>query len=186
MCIRDSSVDTRRTYATGLGDGGFMALRVGCAMADRVAAIATVSAALPKTMICLPSRPVPALFMDGTDDPIIPYNGGTYKPGQFHVLSAEDSAKAWAKFDRCGEKPAQGKLPAAEKGGKEIKTFTFGGCQDLSLIHIFTVNRAGADSNLRPTPTARPCLLYTSQVKLGNLQKVAAAQAQSSASLWDV
>ena len=76
------SVDTHRIYATGLGDGGFMALRVGCSMADRVAAIAAVSATLPKTMICLPSRPVPALFMDGTDDPIIPYNGGTFKPGQ--------------------------------------------------------------------------------------------------------
>ncbi|MGA8214284.1 MAG: hypothetical protein WB799_11875, partial [Candidatus Sulfotelmatobacter sp.] len=64
------SVDTHRVYAAGLGDGGLMALRVGCSMADRVAAIAPVGAALPKTMICLPSRPVPALFIDGTDDPI--------------------------------------------------------------------------------------------------------------------
>ena len=48
------SVDTRRIYATGLEDGGFMALRVGCSMSDRVAAIAAVGAALPKTMICLP------------------------------------------------------------------------------------------------------------------------------------
>jgi len=54
------SVDTRRIYATGLSDGGFMALRVGCNMADRVAAIAAVGAAMPKTMICLPARPVPA------------------------------------------------------------------------------------------------------------------------------
>src|SRR5579863_1561868 len=36
------SVDTRRVYATGLSDGGFMALRAGCNMADRVAAIAAV------------------------------------------------------------------------------------------------------------------------------------------------
>ena len=80
------SIDTRRIYATGLGDGGFMAERAGCSMADRIAAIAPVAADFPKAMICLPSRPVPAIFLEGTEDPIVPYNGGTYKPGRFHVL----------------------------------------------------------------------------------------------------
>jgi polyhydroxybutyrate depolymerase len=137
------SVDTHRIYATGLGDGGFMALRMGCAMADRVAAIASVGAALPKTMICLPSRPVPALFINGTDDPIVPYDGGTYKPGQFHVLSAEDSAKSWAKFDRCGEKPAQDKLPPLQKDAKETRTFTFTGCQDNAKVVLYAVKGSG-------------------------------------------
>lgn len=137
------SVDTRRIYATGLGDGGFMALRVGCTMADRVAAIAAVSANLPKKMICLPSRPVPAVFMEGTDDPIDPYSGGTYKPGHFGVLSAEDSAKAWAKFDRCEEKPAQDKVPASEKGGKETKTLTFSGCHDNAQVALYSVKGGG-------------------------------------------
>ena len=137
------SVDTRRIYATGLSDGGFMALRVGCNMADRVAAIAAVGAAMPKTMICLPARPVPALFINGTDDPIVPDNGGTYKPGRFHVLSAEDSAKTWAKFDRCEEKPAQDKLPSSEKGGKETKTFTYSACKDNAQVALYSVKGGG-------------------------------------------
>src|ERR1700733_4916612 len=137
------SVDTHRIYATGLSDGGFMALRVGCNMADRVAAIAAVGAAMPKTMICLPARPVPALFINGTDDPIVPDNGGTYKPGRFHVLSAEDSAKTWAKFDRCEEKPAQDKLPSSEKGGKETKTFTYRACKDNAQVALYNVKGGG-------------------------------------------
>jgi polyhydroxybutyrate depolymerase len=137
------SLDAHRIYATGLGDGGLMALRVGCAMADRVAAIAPVGAALPKTTICLPSRPVPALFIDGTEDPVVPYGGGTYKPGQFHLLSAEDSAKTWARFDRCNEKPAQDKLPPSQRGGKETKTFTFSGCQDNAQVALYAVKDAG-------------------------------------------
>jgi polyhydroxybutyrate depolymerase len=136
------SVDPHRIYATGLGDGGFMALRAGCSVADRIAAVAAVSATLPKTMICLPSRPVPALYMEGTEDPINSYNGGTYKPGRFAVLSAEDSAKAWAKFDRCGEKPAQGKLPSSGKG-KEIKTFTFSGCQADAQVVLYSIKGGG-------------------------------------------
>jgi polyhydroxybutyrate depolymerase len=137
------SLDARRIYATGLSDGGFMALRVGCSMADRVAAIAAVGAAMPKTMICLPARAVPALFINGTEDPVVPDNGGNYKPGRFHVLSAEDSAKTWAKFDRCGEKPAQDKLPSSEKGGKETKTFTFSGCQTNAQVVLYSVKNGG-------------------------------------------
>lgn len=137
------SVDPHRIYATGLEDGGFMALRVGCNMADRVAAVAAVGAALPKTMICIPSRAVSALFINGTDDPIVPDNGGTYKPGPFHVLSAEDSAKAWAKFDRCGDKPAQDKIPPLQKGGKETKTYTYSGCQDNAQVVLYSVKGGG-------------------------------------------
>ena len=48
------SVDSSRVYFAGLSDGGFMTTRVGCALRDRVAAVATVGAAMPKTMICLP------------------------------------------------------------------------------------------------------------------------------------
>ena len=137
------SLDTRRIYATGLSDGGFMALRVGCSMADRVAAIAAVGAAMPKTMICLPSRAIPALFINGTDDPVVPDNGGTYKPRRFHMLSAEDSAKTWAKFDRCGEKPVQDKLPSAEKGGKDTKTYTYSGCQSNAQVVLYSVKNGG-------------------------------------------
>jgi poly(3-hydroxybutyrate) depolymerase len=141
------SVDTHRIYAAGLGDGGFMALRAGCTMADRIAAIAAVGAGLPKTMICLPARAVSALFIDGMDDPVIPYSGGTYKPGRFHVLSAEESAKTWSKFDRCEEKPAQGKLPPLDKdkdkGAKETKTFTYNSCQDNTQVMLYAVKNAG-------------------------------------------
>jgi polyhydroxybutyrate depolymerase len=120
---------------------------MGCNMSDRIAAIAAVGAALPKTMICLPSRPVSALFINGTEDPIVPYGGGTYKPGRFHVLSAEETAKTWAKFDHCGEKPAQDKLPPLDKdkdkGAKETKTFTFSGCQDNAQVVLYSVKNGG-------------------------------------------
>lgn len=137
------SVDSHRIYATGLGDGGFMAERVGCNMADRVAAIAAVGANYPKTMICLPSRPIPALFIDGTDDPLVPYNGGTYKARHFPVLSAEDSAKTWAKFDRCGEKPTQDKIAPLQKGGKETKTYTYNSCQGDAQVVLYSVKDGG-------------------------------------------
>jgi len=137
------SLDLHRVYATGLGEGGFMAERIGCTMADRVAAVGAVGASFPKTMTCLPSRAISVLLIDGTSDPLVPYNGGTYKRRHFPVLSAEDSAKTWAKFDRCGEKPAQDKIAPLDKGGKDTKTFTFNGCQVDAQVVLYAVKDGG-------------------------------------------
>jgi polyhydroxybutyrate depolymerase len=137
------SVDATRIYVTGLSEGGFMAMRVGCAMADRIAAIAPVGAAMPKSMICLPSRPVPMVMINGTSDPVVPHGGGTEHNLHLPVISVEDTAKAWAKIDRCSEKPAQSKLPAHEKGGMETKVESYDGCQQGAQVVSYSVKGAG-------------------------------------------
>jgi len=137
------SVDTSRIYAAGLSEGGFMSLRLGCALGDRLAAVAAVGAAMPKTMICLPPRPVPMLLMNGTSDPVVPYGGGTEHNLSLSVVSAEDSAKAWAKIDRCEEKPEKSKLPSHEKGEMEVRVDTYNGCHDNSQVVLYSVKGAG-------------------------------------------
>ena len=137
------SVDTRRIYAVGLGEGGFMAIRMGCNMADRIAAVAIVAAAMPRMLNCVPSRPVSVLFMNGTDDPIVPYDGGRYKDGMLRLLSAEDSAKEWGRLNRCTEKPTESKLPAQQEGGKDTKVFLFDGCQENAQVVLYGVKNGG-------------------------------------------
>jgi len=137
------SVDTRRIYATGLGEGGFTALHMGCDMADRIAAIAVAAAAMPKTLNCVPSRPIPFLFVNGTDDPIVHYDGGRYRDGLLHLLSAEDSAKQWARLNRCAEKPAESKLPSSQKGWKDTKVYMFDGCQQNAQVALYAIKDGG-------------------------------------------
>jgi polyhydroxybutyrate depolymerase len=137
------SVDAARIYATGLSEGGFMSMKVGCTMAERIAAIAPVGAAMPKTMICLPTRPVPVVMINGTSDPVVPYKGGTEHNLQSPVISVADSAKAWAKIDGCAEKPTQTKLPAHEKGGMETKVETYDGCQQGAQVVLYSVKGGG-------------------------------------------
>jgi polyhydroxybutyrate depolymerase len=137
------SLDQARIYATGLSEGGLMAMKAGCSMADRIAAIAPVGAAMPKTMICLPSRPLPVVMINGTSDPVVPYGGGTEHNLHLPVISVEDSAKAWAKMAHCGEKPTQSKLPSHEKGGMETKVETYDGCQQGAQVVSYSVKGAG-------------------------------------------
>jgi len=145
------AVDTTRIYATGLADGGFMDFRLGCAMSDRIAAIAPVGAEMPKNMSCLPSRPVPVLMINGTDDPIVKYNGGHYKGAEYEagmgsglaIISAEDTSKYWAKLNSCSSKAERTKIAAKAKGGMKTEVSTFDGCHENAQIVLYSVNGGG-------------------------------------------
>ena len=76
----EQCVDTSRVYATGLSYGAIMSSTLGCAMSDRIAAIAPVDGlTLPKG--CKPDRAVPVLTFHGTQDPILLFNGGVANLG---------------------------------------------------------------------------------------------------------
>jgi polyhydroxybutyrate depolymerase len=98
---------------------------------------------MPKTMVCLPTRPVSVVMINGTSDPVVPYGGGTEHNLQLPIVSVEDSAKAWAKIDRCAEKPSQTKLSAHEKGGMETKVETYDGCQQGAQVVLYSVKGGG-------------------------------------------
>jgi len=142
------SVDATRIYATGLSDGGFMDVRLGCVMADRIAAIAPVGAEMPRQLGCLPSRPVPVLMINGTDDPVVKYDGGHYRTeqgeyGGLATLSAEDTAKYWAKLDDCANKAERTKISAKAKGGMNVEVSTFAGCQQNAQVTLYRIKGGG-------------------------------------------
>jgi polyhydroxybutyrate depolymerase len=137
------SADASRVYIAGLSEGGFMAMHIGCAVSDKVAAIATVGATMPKTMVCLPTRTVSLMMITGTSDPVVPHGGGTEKNLNLATLSADDSSKAWAKIDHCGDKPSHSKLPSKGKGGMETKIDTFDGCSQAAQVVLYSVKGGG-------------------------------------------
>jgi poly(3-hydroxybutyrate) depolymerase len=137
------SADPSRIYISGLSEGGFMAMHIGCTVSDKIAAIATVGATMPKTMVCLPSRTVSLMMITGTSDPVVPHGGGTEKNLNLATLSADDSAKAWAKINHCGDKPSHSKLPSKGKGGMETKIDTFQGCSQDAQVVLYSVKGAG-------------------------------------------
>ena len=135
------AVDATRVYAAGLSDGGFMAFRLGCTLSDRFAAIAAVGAAMPKTMTCLPSHPLTVVMMNGMSDPIVHYNGGHV--GRYSVLSAEDTAKYWAKLNGCQSKPQKQKLSPREKGGMKTEVDTYDDCQKGAQVALYSIDGGG-------------------------------------------
>lgn len=78
----DFGVDRQQVYATGLSNGGHMALRLALEAPDLVTAVAPMASNLPvaDTLDCTPSgEAVNIALVAGTNDPVNPYDGGLVK-----------------------------------------------------------------------------------------------------------
>ena len=108
---RSFPIDSSRVYASGTSNGGLMALRLAVEAADRFAAVAAVAAAMPDTSECIPpAHPISVLFMNGTADNHLPYEGGTVsnppKPSHGTVYSAKESVRIWTTVNQTDTIPA--------------------------------------------------------------------------------
>jgi polyhydroxybutyrate depolymerase len=90
-------VEGTRVYATGASNGGGFTARLGCEMADRLAAIAPVAGGYAPLGPCHPARPLPVLEIHGTRDEVVPYGGrGDEGDGSVARFLGE-----WTDLDGC-------------------------------------------------------------------------------------
>src|SRR5581483_1219802 len=79
--IKTYDADPTRIYVTGMSNGGFMTSRLACELSDRIAAIAVVAASMDQDESYQPLNAVPAMYIQGTKDPLVPFAGGPMKRG---------------------------------------------------------------------------------------------------------
>ncbi len=102
--VGGGGIDRSRVYVTGMSNGAAMAQRVACELADRVAAVASISGSLVIDQ-CVPSRPMSVLEIHGTDDSVIPFEGG-FTSGLGEFPSTMSVMETWERADRCVDSPA--------------------------------------------------------------------------------
>jgi len=84
----DLCIDAHRVFVTGMSNGGFLSHRLGCELADRIAAIAPVAGTLI-VPTCTPARPMPVMHFHGTADTLVPYD------------AVPDTFAGWSTRDQC-------------------------------------------------------------------------------------
>jgi len=99
------TLDPERILATGSSNGGLMTYRLATELPGRVAAAAAFIANRPEPSECpAATDPVPMLIVNGTDDPLMLYEGGSIAPelgGFGTVASAKATRDDWADVNRA-------------------------------------------------------------------------------------
>lgn len=103
-------IDRKRVFATGHSFGGQMAFRLAIERPDEFAGIAAISSNLPvpaDNECAVSGMPVPAMIMNGTDDPVNPYRGGRSGGGVTggSVLSTEATADFFVRLNGASDPP---------------------------------------------------------------------------------
>ncbi len=125
-------IDSHRVFAAGFSNGAFLAHSLGCELADKVVAIATVSGVIG-IPTCTPTQPVAVFHVHGTSDLVIPYNGG----GINNNISVADSIAKWVANDACTAAPIQ----TFQNG--DATCVDHGGCAAGTDVTLCTIDGGG-------------------------------------------
>ena len=139
------TINQRRIYVTGISNGGFMTERLGCDLADKIAAIAVDAATFPVNLAarCAPAHPLPTLLFNGTRDPLVPYNGGVVAGERGEIFSAPDTATRWAALAHCAATPASATIPTTVNDGTSVGFVTYSGCAGGAEVRFYTITGGG-------------------------------------------
>ncbi len=140
-------VDPARVFATGFSRGGQASYFLACNAPDRVRAIMPVGTGLPDYMEdeCLAAPPKPVSAMNGTDDPVAPYEGGAVTVFDMErdvILSAEDSIALWADKNGCNAGDPISTVIDLPGDKTSVEYFTWPEC-DHEPVQFFKVNNGG-------------------------------------------
>jgi polyhydroxybutyrate depolymerase len=125
----EACVDPARIFATGMSNGGFMTNRLACEASDLFAAFAPVSAALV-TIPCAPARAIPTMIFNGTQDALVPYDGGLF-------FGAQETFAFWVEASGCEGAP----VTTYDEGAATCETFD--SCDEGAAVTLCTIEPMG-------------------------------------------
>ena len=153
------AVDPQRILAVGISNGGMFAQRLALERSDLFSAVASVVASMPAPLGSnfAPEFPVSVLFMNGSEDPIVPFGGGEViadlfprlgrRPttqGRGRVLPTQDAAALWARRAGLALEPRIELLPDSDpEDGTRVELWRWGEAGDPVEVLLYRVLGGG-------------------------------------------
>ncbi len=146
--VAEGTIDARQIFVVGVSNGGHMAYRLAIEQSDRFHTIAPIVSNLPEALAeRRPKTPVSVMVMNGTADPLVPYEGGevvVFGQSRGRVLSTEATIHWWAAHNRCAGEPATRALDdQAPDDGTRIFVRSLQACQGDTEVTLVKVQGGG-------------------------------------------
>ena len=97
LVIQENKIDPERVYVTGASNGGMMTFRLLIEAPEHFSAGAAFIANLPDLPLPLapPSNPTPLMILNGSEDPLVLWDGGEVGKDRGRVLSTAETLSWW-------------------------------------------------------------------------------------------
>ncbi|HKT18851.1 MAG TPA: PHB depolymerase family esterase [Stellaceae bacterium] len=137
------ALDRSRVYATGHSNGATLVFQLAALHPDWFAAIAVVAGRIgggtpdgKNYVLPTPALPMPVMMMQGTDDPVVPYDGSRGPNDQPYLwsLSVDDAVHFWAAADRCTDSDVE-----PERVSRKLRLTEYKTCARGSVVKLWTI-----------------------------------------------
>ncbi|HDR89779.1 MAG TPA: hypothetical protein ENN63_09170 [Bacteroidetes bacterium] len=142
-------VDEERIFTCGISNGGFMSNRLACELPELICGAALVTATMGREYAsgCRPAGGVNILLVIGTDDPLVPWEGGPVQVlGQERgeVLSAPEAVRYWVEINGCDTFPVIEHLPDHDPhDGTTVTRYRYASPDGSKRVELLEVKGGG-------------------------------------------
>lgn len=145
--IAEFPTDKNRIFATGISNGGHLAIYLSLKLSDKIAAIAPVCASIPVNLeeSFTLQNPVSVLIINGTKDKLVKYEGGEVLSGKRgEVIATEEMVKIYVKQNACQATPTQKEIADVDKkDGCTATQFTYTNGKNNTEVVLIKVEGGG-------------------------------------------
>jgi polyhydroxybutyrate depolymerase len=145
------NIDRARIYATGISNGAYMSMRLARELSDKIVAVAPVAYSMQKKYKQVPvsTKPVSFLIITGTNDPLIPWQGGnTLYPNRHRmlgeILSVPQTVEVLVSHNQCSSTPTITYEPDKDpKDGTRVREEVYKNGKDGTEVILYAIEGGG-------------------------------------------
>jgi len=137
--MQDSyNIDPHRVFVNGLSNGAGMSNLLACSLGSQIGAVGGVAGAyLLPWEACATDDPIPVMLFHGSEDPIVPYEGGTSSRTGMAFPFIPEHAAQWASHNGCDENATEAGVSA------HVSRISYTNCEENAEVVMYTVENGG-------------------------------------------
>lgn len=129
-------IDKARVYATGMSNGAAFASLAACKLNDVIAAAAPVTAEPWSPIYCAGQSPTPIIAFHGTEDELVPFDGGSSLRG-LPVSPTRENMENWGAFNGCDS------TVQTERIASDVAREWYDNCDDGAETQLYVIEGGG-------------------------------------------
>lgn len=148
--IKNYSINPKRVFATGISNGGFFSYYLSYKLSHRILAVAPFCATIPERIKneFYPANPVSILIINGTKDPLVPYEGGIVGNkiigNRGGCISTDSTVARYITVNKTEDKPVITTLPDNnKKDGCNAVEYRYSNGKDNTSVVLVKVMDGG-------------------------------------------